>query len=114
MLHPARRETWVSLGAGSALDRCGGGWKGRGILLSHKKQALYRSGSGVESLVLQRTPLFCSDRKVVEESRGKGTENAVSLGLGFYFSLFFRTFCNSVSQVYPVSADTGVPVPLDT
>lgn len=44
--------------------------------------------------------LFCSDRKVVEEGRGNGTENAVSLGLGFYSSLFFRIFCNSVSQVY--------------
>lgn len=114
MLHPARRETWVSLGAGSALDRRGGGWKGRGILLSHKKQALCRFGSGVESLVLQRTPLFCSDRKVVEESGEKRTENAVSLGLGLYSSLFSGIFLNSVSQVYPVSADTGVPVPLDT
>lgn len=71
MLHPARRETWVSPRAGTALLALEAAGK-EGIALSQKKkkkQALCCSGSGAERLVPQRTPL---DRKVAKGAKEAG------------------------------------------
>lgn len=91
MLHPARQETWVSLGAGSAQDRLGGGWEGREIVLSHKNKPCVALGAVLKVSFLKGL-LFLLREKGSEKRRGEGTENAAGLRLGLYSFLVLRIF----------------------
>lgn len=88
MLHPERQETWVSLGAGSAQDRLGGGWKGRGIVLSHENKPRVALGAVLKVSFLKGL----LREKGSEKTRGEGTANAAGLRLGLYSFLVFRMF----------------------